>query len=1663
MTTSLQTKFLSGGYSIQRNEMISLPQKSFRQRFQFMNTFNQTFSRIDKPAQGLGKRVQDQIDRIPAFKVASVQRQLVNGIMSAVEKPLTFSYATGTDKATLGDVQLDENGAILSLSITDGGTGYAPGVEYAVCIRGGNKSGNTVVPADIKVRADGLGRISSFTIVDPGREYTKSGDAANNMPAMSIEVDETPMLGQFVVSRFNGLAQTGVVGTGTAQNPQIPAGVGAVTSLTPTGTLTGHREGVWFVQHGNGHTLTVLDKDGNASLGKLETLKFQVYVNSGGEVGKVTITEFAEAFELGDIITVTQSQLGGISDNSTGPSLTLTVSSVTDKAQVDRDFGTVIWRSETFEQGVDVVMEYTIDTTVDLETSNGFLRTFAEDLCLHPYANYYSSAWTTQKQRNATLTFSGLSELVTSSAHSIDLVATLTDPETGDTLSATDGFQIKDIGKRIIEPFGTGTVVITGVGTGGSPDNVTAGAAICSIATLSGAAQRTTEDVNSWEDKNKLVYIKDRWRLAIQRTPYTSTYDSNSATDATNFPGMVINEGGFESQPYNLIYPRLDNSQTDHIYIRPDGQQNHREVMGAIRRIGDLFVVESEKATDILSSRNDINAATKSVPTTVNLTQPVRDRRKPQKWRMRFYYDSRDEYLYVNVATPLQILDDGNLASGQGRDGIKPAIFRQPGELSEIYHNFSNDTNKAKVGFFRRQGKTDSGIDGSYPIAYRLTCTDHGTGFFLFDQASVDQDDDYAWFVVQRHVNNVSGKIESEDGKSPVHCLYSPSKRPEEQSNFNTGFYAELTSSVDASSGATTVTTKSIGELQIYDINGSKLRAGLPLNNSISTKGGLVPSRSNAYGRDQTFAQSQTGGIPLTDGAGLGTDVISGFTATNDFFQFPSLIGTAKAGSVVTDPKTYESAGLTNLDGSAVIDTAFTPDRTDFVPINGFNLNYPSTVSDSTFVPVGDYFSPMNTAVRFTATHDTEDGTAARAGTNVAPVVSDNLEGSASLFTKAFGQNIVDSGGTSAPIEHYGLKNYTIARNQMQGPTKLGLSLSRVRHRSADGIETILDPVKDISIINRQEKAASVDQDGKPRELPISSAVAIFTPTSSAAKQLVTNRRIKVVYYDTIEFAYADAGADADAAITNSALPADSAAVTTSAGEGYGQALTYIFGNTVLRATSLLGPAAANVVDTALWSTAEAELVPIQGFGDAAGNTKGFVVDVDMFTDRAVTSESTTENVSRGAFSTKPGAYNIPGGQITPKLGDLVTLKGEHDTSYKQTGSIKASGAKITNIVDTFPEGDMFIYEYSWNGAGANNEYVNFYGRSGIASHPLFEVNRIKIFVDGQEADSAILGQNYNVDNDGVIQFGDTTSSLEYFGSAKPIYAYNMQSDTFKFAQGLEDGVVVKISYENYNDVEERDTGKNTFLIKIPEDRDIPNIWKDIHKVAKGIYRFCVRESDVFKPWDYHVSAVIPQVDSPACINPVEQLSITQDKTVIFNFPTPLASQRFIYSDAEADMICIAGADSSTQGGIIKTATTKFDLDSFQHSGYKNTADDPFYPSGSTQFGLDANGVVSDANVSTSSNSDNLNFRREYYWHNPHQGAIDSSTGNRVGATATPALTAFDTPTNSTHRTYLGMMSTKPFGNGMRLFILARGGPVRPQYTDYTPRDQVDANNNTFT
>jgi hypothetical protein len=1537
MATSLSTEFLSGGFSIQRNEMVSMLQQKHQQKFQFLNSFNQTFTRLEQPAQG-------EFDRLAPYALSSQKRSFLGGSVTTVTQPLTQIFRKGTQKCSLGisNGSINANGGITAIDVLSGGFGYAPNLEFNVIVTGGEPTAGNLTQCIATATSDGDGRIVSVDIKSTGNNYLGTSANADGTTGPSAIVDEGMAIGQFSVGFFS---QENV-----KTNSGSITGVEAVQG-TGSAKVKGHRPGVYYVETGyaDGYPVDPTALPASPSDGDTETIGgvvytysaavgewnsnsgkdgiFQIYVDPLGNVNKVIPIGFGKNYVVGDVITILASQLHNVGSDAaargTGlEQLQLEITSVTDAAQIALDYGTVSWRSETFEVGEQIVLEYYLDTKRARNSNDGLLRTLARDMTLHPYGNYYSSAFSAQTQRTATLTFAGAVVIGSGLTQTFTLTdengKTLVDDQTaadGDATLAMGGLKSTDVGKRIVEPHGQGVVKIQSID-----------AATGVVTVLCDNAVGTTSEVNGFDLRipASLVYAPGEWKLCIA-------------------------EADFESQPYNMIYPYINEDAVIPIATPSNGQQLHREVKSCVDRIGDLFVVESEKATDLLSSKNDINSATSAIPSSVSLTQPVKDVRKPQKWRMRFFYDQRDEYLYVNVATALQIKDNGDLTKGQGRDGVKQSVYRQPGELSEIYFNFSNDTNKAKSGFFRRQGKTSDDIESGYPLAYRLSCSDHGTGLFMFDQASVDQDDDYAWFVVQRHVHNVSGRIEFEDGKSPVHCLYSPSTRPEETSDFNVGFYASVSEDLNTTTGETTITSTSLDELQIFDVNGRKLTQGLPVSSSVITDSSPIPA-GTTYGSGATYAGPQTSGtnIEMTDETDLGTNSVTGYTIANDFSTFLTI-----------------DAQYDNLDA---IVTPFSASGIDDRTL--FSQSYAGQ-SGSSYVPISQWVTALTKLNRYASV----DGSAPDIGRG-----SDN-----------------GTGGT--PALAGGLKNYNAARNQMQGPARLGLTVSRFTHRSADGVDTYLDADDDLNILDKTEEAAQVDANGKARELPIVSNVATFNPQSSNALAIQANRRVRIIHFAEILATYTT-----DA--TENAVPVITAGT---AGE---------FATEINTGTGF---------DTVL--------VPITN-SLRGGSTNGFKID------KSVGGSGGSGHMP--GFTPGGNAITEPGSGIFDMVaGDEITIAQLNKSGAQLAGEdsgtvVTVVGMRVTKVVDTFPAGDKFIFEYAWEGAGFNNEYTNFFGRSGTASQPLYEVNRLKIFVDGAEADAAVNGQNYTIDRNGNAQFGTTNQSLEYFGVEKPMYAYSLTTDTFKFNQTIEKGTVVKLSYENYNDVEERDTGKSTYLIKVPEDRDIPNIWNDIHKVAKGIYRFVVRENDVFKPWDYHVSAVIPQVDSPACINPVEQLSITQDKTVIFNFPTPLASQRFIYSDAEMDMICVAGADSSTQGGIIKTSLTKYDLDSGQVST------------------LEPSHVADTENVSAS--GDKLNFRQPYSWHNAKQGApaTTASTAFRAGEDA------YDTTENSTHRTYVGMMSTKPFGNGMRLFLLTRGGPIRPQYSDYTPRDVEADTINTF-
>ena len=234
MTTALSTEFLSGGFSIQRNEMVSMQQQKYAQKFEFLNSFNQTFTRLAKPAQ-------HEFDRIAPYALSSQRRVFVGGTVTTVTRPLKQTYRNGSLPSVLGSFQLDANGAIQSINVLDGGFGYAPNTTFNVNIRGGEPTSGILTPAVVTATSDNSGRIVSVDIISSGNNY----DAAAS-EALSAKIDESPDEGQFYVSFFEG--------------------IGALTSVNITSGQTGHRPGVYYVA-----TTTTDSVAGDGA-------KFQVYV-----------------------------------------------------------------------------------------------------------------------------------------------------------------------------------------------------------------------------------------------------------------------------------------------------------------------------------------------------------------------------------------------------------------------------------------------------------------------------------------------------------------------------------------------------------------------------------------------------------------------------------------------------------------------------------------------------------------------------------------------------------------------------------------------------------------------------------------------------------------------------------------------------------------------------------------------------------------------------------------------------------------------------------------------------------------------------------------------------------------------------------------------------------------------------------------------------------------------------------------------------------------------------------------------------------------------------------------------------------------------------------------------------------------------------------------
>jgi hypothetical protein len=1099
--------------------------------------------------------------------------------------------------------------------------------------------------------------------------------------------------------------------------------------------------------------------------------------------------------------------------------------------------------------------------------------------------------------------------------------------------------------------------------------------------------------------------------------------------------GIFLNEEDLETQPYQLVYPGRQTggviqAPTDTYSPLPTpypyNQQSHFEVADAISRIGSTFIVDSEKGTDLLSSLADIVPGKSLLPGNLGHPHAISNIRKPQKWRIKFQYNDTDASLTIYVATAYQILEDGTLTRVQGRDGIKGSSSRLPGELCEVHYDLKTHSNKVKEPFFNRRGKTNFDVENSYPMSYRLTCTDHGTAFFIGDQGAIDQDDDYAWFVVQRHADQTSGAVEMEDGKSPVHCVYSPAKRPEEFSDVSQNFFKSVLTTPNAVAGedgsfyasefSTLTSIEGLQEEAIYDVSGRKLSVDLETVVNITTMlNSVVPGR---YFKGTQFRDSS-----YHDGSvNAGSDVLYNFAA------LPSAVISDVSHKILHTEGGVHGVGLGLSHGlnTKYLDTTvgnpyFKQDATSSL-FDVWWMNAPSrSVEDNDNTTSNRSTGTWSAGDTFIASP--VDGGASL----VVPVpldsVGDNKDDKIQLHKIEFDrttdyrpefldqssefirtmENVIGKTGFKydSIINSYDpvmMVNLAVADYKKLGPAIQGLDPFRIWVYELQS--------KDDGSGNLVVDEYNTSVNSSLLELNPSMFNTIIKQVPKSGVSLNESEYLKFIKFDGSLTTYNVTGLDADRLhpLTSdlSKLKVDAVVGTHTAVQ---VSVTHPLTRVVLSSEKV----------RVTFTLANNDEHIVLGDGD----------DSIELGDLIVSRLTSNIEIDNAGVAFNSGIFTwVSFDQDVSTI--LVEFTANDWSTSTVVMDVSGAGTFVQSVVGVDGPSKVFGFgvEYQWKGAGNGGVYVNPYGLSGDNSKPVKDLARLTVTVNNQELEMVPTSDvNFIVD-------GKVVYPQDYTFQGTSLNSYIYYNDLLYLRYEVDNGTIVTMKYQNYST--EDVSVQNSYMIKLAEDRDMPDSWTDLHKFGKGIFRFVVRESDVLKPWDYHVSAILPQIDSPAIINPLEQLSITQDKSFVFNFPTPMASQRYIYPASEMDMICYSGADSSIQGGyteVGQSGNEKYDLDE-KHS---SLASDP---------------SLDDADISVSGNGDKLTFRSPYSWHLP------SADYNTLLGYSTVAG-VLNQKSHVDRRIYVGTYSTKPFGSGMRIFVQINGGSIRPEYSDNIDRKNI--------
>lgn len=1090
-----------------------------------------------------------------------------------------------------------------------------------------------------------------------------------------------------------------------------------------------------------------------------------------------------------------------------------------------------------------------------------------------------------------------------------------------------------------------------------------------------------------------------------------------------------------QPQPFQLIYP-----------IQPSvdpvtKQQSVEDVEAAIDLITTTFVVESEKGVDLLSSAENISPNSDFMPSNPNMINTAS--RTPQKWRIKFEWDPNSESLRVFVGTKYQIKDDGSVSKPRGREGIKTAITRLPGELCEVFYSDTStaydqgSSAKSKTPFFIRSNRNMIEQHGTYPLTYRLTVTDHGMAFHIMEQGDQDSDQNHAWFVVQRHVDNRSGKWEMEDGYSPVHCVYSPSKidsKYRQAQMFDEFSWYDI----EQSSVGSTSYTPAIGDdkksaniLQFTDSiytpseryvarNVTQLKDSSGTRKVVETP--VVVKYQYSSSVDYSFTSDRSSSYKMITpsfGGSLDSDSVSNHVNGPYGFSLlkaPNVVGyTNTSKNVFTRGGVFGLGNLPNIPGVG----KFIATKQAFNAIESTIISGITKDLDVAKAMVGAYKSFRDTLKNQGSSYLVPNDTLVDSSGNILASSFSELayfSNYASVevpanpnFPVAASYN-PSTGITSGKLRIFLKATITYNRTGGSDPYVYGTFLSisdYVKFLSGGlditGYPTTYAPYYSYSIPHTSFN--SLDAASKGVSYTVTCYYLPFNISSATSAAIISNEMIgasNVANYENTGTAAVTNGSqyytkDFTPAV---ALPSikslefnsvsgnlvriDRKTATT-------RPQTYIRYKPNVGLFGLIG-VSANLSTTATTPIAM-NARPI-----AAGSS------IDQ-----VTRENILKNLDKSITQLDDFIYQC--NEILTLFNADKTLLSSFDftddkyklfsikdipavTTFNSTGTGAITDDDVGEIISSIPT-EYFDINGEITGAEASNIVEYLPPRPDNLTY--FEV-----YQNGNPVKAATNKEYELIPN---TKLGYSIKWLPAIDPGTQQFALDSQNDRIwlRYPAAIGDDITVKY-YLNNDSV----SPAQTVLIKRIYDQEFPQM-EDINE-TKAIYRFVVREKDILTPTPIHKLATIHQVDSFAIINPLEQISITSDRTYVYMFPGPLTTNRFLYPNSELDLFCYSSAENSAHTSLIRVGTEtnlKFDHDAIA-------------------FG--ETGSVSQTE---------LNYRDEYKYPDTHTDVTRAGKNWNLDSTG-----------KKLPRLYQGMMSTLPNGNGMRIFLLSKFGPIRPDFSD---------------